>query len=356
MTYLLLLAGLAVLSLGAELLVRGAAALAAAVRISPLVIGLTVVAYGTSAPELVVSVQAAMRGAADVSLGNVVGSNIFNILVILGLSALITPLVVAQRLVRIDVPLMIVISVLMLVLGMDGVLGRIDGLMLLAGMATYTIWSIRSSRTESSAVQAEYAQEFGSSATRVTLREIALDLILVAAGLGLLVLGSAWFVDAAVAIAQSLGVSALITGLTLVAAGTSLPEVATSIMAAVRGERDIAVGNAVGSNLFNILGVLGVSSLLATEGVAVPGTALRVDMPVMIAAAVACLPIFFTGHLIARWEGGLFFAYYIAYVSWLVLSATGAAFAPTFGAAMLFFVGPLTAITLLIGVLRSLRG
>jgi len=350
---LLLLAGLALLTAGAELLVRGASALAAAARIPPLVIGLTVVAYGTSTPELVVSLQAAWRGQADISLGNVIGSNIFNVLFILGLSALITPLAVAQRLVRLDVPLLIGLSALVWVLGRDGVLGRADGLALSGGLVLYTVWSIVQSRRESGFVKQEYAQEFGPPAAGETAARALLQTAQVLAGLALLVLGSRWFVGGAVPVARALEVSELVIGLTIVAAGTSLPEVATSILAAVRGERDIAVGNVVGSNIFNILGVLGVSSL--ASGVRVPEAAIRFDLPVMIAAAAACLPVFFTGNRIARWEGGLFLGYYVAYAAWLVLSNTEPALARTLGAAVIFFAAPLTAAALLAGVIRKLR-
>ena len=355
MTTLQLLAGLALLTAGAELLVRGASALALAARISPLVIGLTVVAYGTSMPELVVSLQSTLRGQPDIAVGNVVGSNIFNVLFILGVSALIIPLRVSQQLVRFDVPLMIALSILAALLALDGAIGRWDGLLLVAGLVAYTVWAVVNSRKEQAEVREEYAAQFGASKPSST-GTIALQIVLVIVGLVLLVLGAQWLTDAAIDIARLFGISELVIGLTIVAAGTSLPEVATSIVAALRGERDIAVGNVVGSNLFNIMGVLGLSGLVSAEGVAVAETALHFDIPVMIAVAVTCLPVFFTGHVIARWEGGLFLAYYCAYTGYLIAAASSPAVTRTLGAVMLGFVVPLTVVTLAIGVMRTVRG
>ena len=343
-----ILGGLALLVGGGELLVRGASRLAVAMRISPLVIGLTVVAFGTSAPELAVSLQASIAGNADIALGNVVGSNIFNVLFILGISALIVPLVVSSQLIRWDVPLMIVASVLMLILGSDGRIGRLDGLLLFGGLLAYIYVSVRHGR--------EVAAEFSHETPRPTSGTGAMftQIGLIVGGLVLLICGSRWLVAGSVTVAESLGVSQLIIGLTIVAAGTSMPEVVTSIVAAVRGERDIAVGNVVGSNLFNILGVLGLSAAIAPDGIQVSSAALQFDIPVMIAAAVACLPIFFTGNFIARWEGGLFFLYYLAYTAYLVLDAMKHEFSRTLAGVMVVFVMPLTVMTLLVTVYRSI--
>lgn len=352
-TLLLFAIGLVLLVLGAELLVRGASRLAAAVGVSPLVIGLTVVAYGTSTPEMAVSVQSSWVGQADLALGNVVGSNIFNVLFILGVSALIVPLVVAQQLVRWDVPLMIGVSVLLWLLALDGHLGRADGGLLFAGVVAYTVFAIRQSRRETAEIRAEYAQEFGEARARGA--RLPVQIALVGIGLVLLVLGSHWLVNGAVEIARFAGLSELVIGLTIVAAGTSLPEVATSVLASIRGERDIAVGNVVGSNLFNILAVLGLSGLVAPNGVAVADAALAFDIPVMTAVAVACLPIFFTGYLIARWEGLLFLAYYVAYAAYLVLNAREHEVLPKFNTVMLWFVLPLTVLTLLVLAVRAWR-
>lgn len=350
---LLLAAGLILLVAGAEILVRGASRLAAAVGISPLVVGLTVVAFGTSAPELAVSIAAARSGNAGLALGNVVGSNIFNVLFILGVAALITPLVVAQQLVRLDVPFMIVVSLALVGIGIDGTVSRLDGLLLFAVFAGYTTFVVRQSRKESRAVQEEYAAEYGP-ATRAK-GAMAVQALLVVVGLGVLVAGSRLLVTGAVDIAQALGLSDLVIGLTIVAAGTSMPEVATSVIAAIRGERDIAAGNVIGSNIFNVLCVLGLASVVAPAGIDVPRAALLFDIPVMTAVAVACLPIFFTGHRIARWEGGLFLGYYVAYTAYVVLDAADHEFAPALATAMVWFVLPLTVLTLGILLARSVR-
>ncbi len=355
MVILMLVVGLAVLTVGAELLVRGSSRFAMAMGISPLVIGLTVVAYGTSAPEMVVSVQSSLAGQPDVALGNVVGSNIFNVLFILGLSAMIVPLRVSQQLIRIDVPLMIAVSILVLVMALDGGIGRLDGLLLVGGLIAYTVLAIVTSRKEQAGIQAEYEAGFGIGKKVQSRRDGVVNLLLVVAGLGLLVLGSHWFVESAIVLARQLGVSELVIGLTIVAAGTSMPELATSIMAAIRGERDIAVGNVVGSNIFNILGVLGISSVVSADGVRVSETAFQLDIPVMIAVAVACLPVFFIGHIISRWNGVMFFAYYCAYTASFVVAETVPAFHRTFAFVMLGIVVPLTVVTLLTGVVRSIR-
>lgn len=346
-----LVLGLVLLVAGAELLVRGASRLALRFGISPLVIGLTVVAFGTSAPEMAVSVQAGLAGQADIALGNMVGSNIFNVLLILGISALIVPLVVSQQLVRLDVPIMIGVSVLLLVMALDGRIGRFDGLLLFSGIVAYTVFAIQQGRKESAAVQAEYALEYGDGKS-TWLGRLPLQIAFIVAGLALLVLGAHWLVGGAVAIARLFGVSELIIGLTIVAAGTSLPELATSVVAALRGERDIAVGNIVGSNIFNILAIAGIAAAVTPGGLDVAPALLRFDILVMIAVALACLPIFASGHLIARWEGALFLGYYAAYVLYLIFAATQHAALPAYSAAMLEFVLPLTAVTLIVLLTR----
>ncbi|MBI1304727.1 MAG: calcium/sodium antiporter [Phycisphaera sp.] len=344
---MLLVAGLVVLVIGAETLVRGASRLALRFGISPLVIGLTVVAFGTSSPELAVSVRSGLSGQADLALGNVVGSNIFNVLAVLGVTALIAPLVVQQQLVRFEVPLVVGLSVLVLVMAMDGRIGFFDGLLLASGLVAYTVLVIRQSRREGSAVQAEYEQEFGSGSAG-WLGRLPVQIAFVLGGLGLLVLGASWLVDGAVAIARALEISEVVIGLTIVAAGTSFPELATSIVAAFRGERDIAVGNVIGSSVFNLLGILGVAAIVTPGGLSVAQGLVYFDIPVMIAVAFACLPIFSTGQRIARWEGGLFLAYYAAYIAYLVLAATEHDALSSFGSTMLGFALPLTGVTLLV--------
>ncbi|MDP3850126.1 MAG: calcium/sodium antiporter [Luteolibacter sp.] len=352
-TIVFLILGLILLIGGAEYLVRGASRLAGAAGVSSLVVGLTVVAFGTSSPELAVSVVSAYKGQADLAMGNVVGSNIFNILVILGLSALIIPLVVAQQLVRFDVPVMIGVSILMFLLGLDGTISRWDGLLLFGGVLAYTVFLIRQSRREgSAAVKAEYEVEFGHAKQPAAwLKNIGLLLV----GLAGLVLGSKWLVDSAVAIARAFEVSELIIGLTIVAAGTSMPEVATSVVAALRGERDIAVGNAVGSNIFNILCVIGFSSIVAPSGIAVSSEALRFDIPVMIGVAVACLPVFFSGYLITRLNGVIFLGFYAAYLIHLIFTATRHEALGDYQVALFHYVLPLTALTLFFVTWRGFK-
>lgn len=356
MTFVYLIAGLVLLVAGAEVLVKGAAKLAAQFGIPPLVIGLTVVAFGTSAPETAVSVQAALNGSGDIAIGNVLGSNIANVLLILGMTSLIAPLVVSRQLIRLDVPIMIGASLVTYALAWDGALSRLDGALLFSGVVAYTLFLIISSRRASAAAAAddEFGKEFGLHETPKPYATL-INAALVIAGLVLLVVGSNFLVEGAVALARALGLSELVIGLTVIAIGTSLPELATSILAAIRGERDIAVGNIVGSNIFNLLCVLGIASLVSPQAIGVAASALAFDFPVMIAVAVACLPIFFTGYAIDRWEGLLFLAYYVAYTVYLVLVSTGRPLAEVFGDAMLGYVLPLTAVTLVVIVGRNLK-
>jgi len=353
MTFVYLIAGLVLLVAGAEVLVRGAAKLAAQFGISPLIIGLTVVAFGTSAPETAVSVQAALNGSGDIAIGNVVGSNIANVLLILGMTALVAPLIVSRQLIRLDVPIMIGASLATYGLALDGALSRLDGILLFAAVVAYTLFLIISSRRENAATtNDEFTKEFGLNEPAKPYAGL-INAALVIGGLVLLVVGSNFLVEGAVALARALGLSELVIGLTVIAIGTSLPELATSILAAIRGERDIAVGNIVGSNLFNLLCVLGLASLVSPTLIKVSDAALAFDFPVMIGVALACLPIFFAGYCIRRWEGLLFLGYYIAYTAYLVLANTGRPFAETFGEAMLGYVLPLTAVTILVIAARA---
>ena len=352
MTVMLLLLGLALLLVGAEMLVRGASRLALATGMSPLVIGLTVVAFGTSTPELAVSIGAANSGAPDIALGNVVGSNITNVLLILGVSALIAPLIVARQLIRVDVPIMVGVSALVLVLALDGGIGRGDGAILAALLVGYTLLQVRLGRADPAAGDTSLDTIDGPPrGTRAWVMNVAL----VGGGLALLILGANWLVDSATLIARQFGLSELVIGLTVVAVGTSMPEIATSIIATIRGQRDLAVGNVVGSNIFNLLGVLGLAAVVSPTGIPVSPAAVNFDIPVMIATAVACLPIFFTGHSIQRWEGLVFLGYYVAYTAYLLLDAAGHDALPDFRLAMLWVVMPLTALTLAVVTGRHLR-
>lgn len=342
--------GLLALVAGAELLVRGASRLALSFGISPLVVGLTIVAFGTSAPEMTVSVGAVLNGQTGLALGNVVGSNVFNVLGVLGLAALITPLAVHLQVIRQEVPIMIGAALLVLVMSLDGRIGSFDAALLVALLLAYTVFLVRQSRAH-----AADAGDYGARGNGHVSR--AWQFALLTGGLVLLVGGSQAMVTAAVSVAQAIGVSDVVIGLTIVAIGTSLPEVATSVAAALKGERDIAVGNVVGSCVFNLLGVLGLSGLAAaiagTGGLPVPGSVANFDLWVMLAALTACLPIFLSGREVARWEGGLFLAYYVAYAGYLVLSAQHHAALPAFSGVMLGFVLPLTVVTVVVSSLKA---
>lgn len=347
-TFAFFVAGLVLLVVGAELLVRGASQLAVAVGIAPLVVGLTVVAYGTSAPELAVTVKSTYEGKPDLAIGNVVGSNISNLLLVLGIAALVAPLGVARSLVRSTVPFMIAISVLLWLLAVfDGRLGRFDGALLAGGAILYSVRAIRRSRAEIKMQKEEVAAEATVVPDGGNTPSWILQFIFIIVGLLLLVLGADWLVDGAVKMAEMWKVSPLVIGLTIVAVGTSLPEIATSIVASIRGQRDIAVGNVVGSNIFNILLVLGVCALVSPNGVHVSPAALRFDLPVMIIVSVASLPVFFTGYVIDRWEGLFFLGYYAAYTTYLFLQANQDKALEPFSWIMFVFVIPLTVLTLL---------
>ena len=350
---LILVGGLIFLVIGAELLVKGASSLAGILGISPLIIGLTIVAYGTSAPEMAVSIMSSFAGKADIAVGNVIGSNIFNILLILGISALVTPLIVARQIIRSDVPIMIGVSVLFLIFGLDGKISRVDGTIFFIGGIIYTLSLLYQSRKQiNNNDRDEFAEEYGlvEANTRVIWLR---NLVFILGGSALLIIGSRWLVNSAISIARSLGVSELLIGLTIVSVGTSLPELATSVMASIRGERDIAVGNVLGSNIFNILAVLGVAGMIAPDGIIVSEAAIEFNAPVAVAVAFACLPIFYSGSKINRWEGLLFTFYYFAYTGYLILDATNNDNLPLYTTVMLFFVIPLTVITLITVTLQE---
>jgi len=322
LTFLALAVGLVFLVAGAELLVRGAASIATRFGIAPVVIGLTVVAFGTSAPELAVSVSAGFRGEGEVAFGNVAGSNIANILLILGASAVVGGLVVSQRIIRLDIPLLIGVSFVALAMSLDNEIGRLDGLLLFAGIVGYTTWLIREARKERDpGVLEEYDDAVEELEVEIVDKPLPVQVALVLLGLAVLVGGSQLLVGSATDIAEDLGVSDLVIGLTVVAIGTSLPELATSLMAAIRGERDIAVGNVVGSNLFNLMSVLGLTSLVSPDPIPVADASLRIDFPVVLAATVVLLPIVWRGFRIERWEGVVLIAAYVVYVTFLVLDA-----------------------------------
>ncbi len=344
-TFIKFIIGLGLLVKGADYLVEGAAKLATLVGISPLVVGLTVVSFGTSSPELAVSIKANFTEQAAISVGNIIGSNITNILLILGIAATITPLAVSKKLVRMDVPIMIGISFLFLFFSLDREIGKLDGILLLSGGIFYTTYLLVQSKKNNSSVE-ELTEEFDVIPKEKSVKEWLTNLGIFSIGFVMVVVGSDWLVSGATTIAAALGVSELVIGLTVVALGTSLPELATSITASLKGETDIAVGNVVGSNIFNILVVLGTAGILTPTGVEISGSAINLDIPIMIAVAIACLPIFFTDNLISRWEGIFFWLYYVIYTLFLFLKSTEQESLPIFNAVMLWFVLPITFVTL----------
>jgi cation:H+ antiporter len=360
MNLLMFAGGLVLLVLGANALVRGASKLALSFGISPLVVGLTIVAFGTSAPEMAVSVGAVLDGRGDIAVGNVVGSNIFNVLFILGVSALITPLVVNVQLIRQEVPIMVGVTVLLAAMALDGSISLFEGALLLVLMIGYTVFLIVQSRRETAAAQDDFVRENVPPAAGDWDARLPVQLLLIVVGLAALVGGSEFLVQAAVNVAKALGVSDVVIGLTIVAAGTSMPEVAASVAAAVKGERDIAVGNVVGSNLFNMLGCIGLSGLVAglssATGLGIAPSVLSFDLWVMLAVALACLPVFMSGREIARWEGGVFLGYYVAYVAYLILAAQQHDALPAYSGVMMGFVVPLTIVTLLVTMFGTRSG
>ncbi|MFW7377750.1 MAG: calcium/sodium antiporter [Oligoflexus sp.] len=313
--FFLMIVGLGLLVLGADLLVRGSSRLALALGMSPLLIGLTLVSFGTSSPEFAITIFSAYKGQTDLAFGNVVGSNIFNILFILGAAALIYPLRVAAQLVRIDVPIMIGVSILLVVFAADGHLSLLDTTIFLVLMVAYLYLSIRIA--EKTNHLETHKHQTGSSKFKLYLQNIGIIVI----GLVLLVLGSRYLVDSAIELARRFAVSEMIIGLTIVAAGTSIPEVATSLLASIRKEADIAVGNVVGSCIFNVLAVLGLAGLLSGEGIPVESPSLLLNLTFLIASALVCLPIFFTGFRVSRSEGLLFLIYYGMYLTILIQQA-----------------------------------
>lgn len=350
MTWFLLVVGLVLLVYGADLLVKGAARLAANFGVPALVIGLTVVAFGTSAPELAVSVKAAYSDQAELAVANVVGSNIFNTLFILGAAALITPLIISKQLIRQDVPIMIGVSILAVVLTLDGSINTWEAGLLVACLIAYTWFLMYQGKKQNvEAAQGEVAELLEVKTPIWT------NLGLVVIGLALLVIGARWLVNGAVEIATLWGVNEAVIGLTIVAAGTSLPEVVTSIVATIRGQRDIAVGNVVGSNIFNILCVLGISGLISPTPLLAGAQMSQVDIPIMLGAAILCLPLFYVGAILHRIEGLIFLVLYIAYVWYLIAVALPLDYLPTLQNIIVFGLVPLTFLYVFVSLIRDLN-
>lgn len=350
MTWLLLFAGLVLLVIGADLLVKGAARLASNFGVPALVIGLTVVAFGTSAPELAVSVKAAYSGQAELAIANVVGSNIFNILFILGVAALISPLIISHQLIRQDVPIMVAVSVVAVLMTLDGNINKFEAAILTLGLVGYTCFLFYQGKQKGVDVSDGEVEEMLK--VRVPMWQ---NILLVIGGLILLVLGARWLVQSAVELATAWGVNEAVIGLTIVAAGTSLPEVVTSVVATIRGERDIAVGNVVGSNIFNILCVLGISGLVSPTPLLAGAQLAGFDMPVMLGVAALCVPLFFVGAILNRIEGFLFLILYVAYVWVLIAMALSLGYLPQLQTGIAYGLLPIVLLYILFSLVHDWR-
>lgn len=340
-----LLCGLVLLIAGAQVLVRAAVRLAASLKVRPLIIGLSIVAFGSSAPQIAVSLQATLADNTDIAVGSVIGSSIFAILVTLGLSALIIPLRVSRQLVRLEIPLLIGASLLLFALSLNKRLTPLDGALLLAALAVYLVvllYQTRHSRRP-------------RSLDTVTQAPWLSSLLLMLCGFSLLLFAGHLLVSSAVEMADDLGLSERIIGLTLIGVGTALPGLATSLIAALRGEREIAVGNVIGSTLFNLLGVLGFTALVAPTPLSVSPNALDFDLPVLIGVTALCLPMFYAGYRITRAEGVLFLGLYLAYGLHVVSFTTGMPLASKLEQLMLYFVLPALVAFLLFSSLRAWR-
>lgn len=317
---LVFLGGLVVIVVGAELLLRGAARIAAMLGIKPLLIGLTVVAVATSTPELAVGVTAVLEGKGPLAVGNIAGTNIFNILFILGLSAAIRPLPLQLQSLRLDVPVMIASALVLFIMAFDGVLSLTEGLLLLLAALVYTAALVRLTRRESAELKQEFAEEFSPRALHAGRGLLwgALNTSLLLVGIGLTLLGADLMVESAAEIARQLGVSDAIIGLTIVAIGTSAPELATTVVATLKDDRDVAVGNLLGSSITNILVILGLTCVAAPRGIDVSTDVLRIDLPLAAAVAIVCWPVFRSDRQVSRREGLSFVVAYLAYLTTLV--------------------------------------
>lgn len=344
-TIVLFIAGLLALIAGAELFLKAVDHFGLKWGISPLIMGLTVVAFATGAPELAISIKAAASGSADLVLGNIVGSNIANILLILGITSLIAPINITRRIIKVDVPIVIAVSVLLFILAFDGKLTTLDGVILLAGFFAYSAYTyihIQRSKEDETEQIFEYEKSIDELAKGSWFYIKNGGMLLI--GLAFIVAGSNWMVDSAVTIATVLGLSELVIGLTIVSIGTSLPEVATSLSAARKGNADIAVANVLGSNLYNVLLTLGLTLIIAPNVLDVSMDAINLDIPFMIAVSIACIPIFVAGFNLTRADGAIFLFYYLSYLAYLVLNAVSSSFVPMIQLTMVWVVVPATVV------------
>lgn len=325
---LIFLAGLVVIIVGAEMLLRGASRIATLLGIRPIVIGLTVVSVGTSTPELAVGIAAAAEGRGALAVGNIAGTNIFNILFILGLSAAIRPLPLQLLSIRLDVPAMCAAALVLLLMAADGVLSRGEGLWLMAGAIGYTIALVRLSRRETPAMRREFAQEYGPASVKPRPGAAlpgsrwahgAWNAVLLLVGMAVTVLGAELLVSGAASIAQAYGVSDAFIGLTIVAIGTSAPELATTLVATLKDDRDVAIGNLIGSSIYNVLVILGLTCVVAPAGIDVSPEILRIDLPLAALVAIVCYPVFKSERRVSRGEGIAFLSAYAVYFGSLLV-------------------------------------
>ena len=354
MTVFLFILGLAVLIGGAELFLRAVDKFGAAWSVSPVVMGLTVVAFATGAPELAISLQAAIDGKPDLVLGNILGSNVANILLILGIAGLVHPLKITNRIIKVDVPMVIMASTLLFILAIDGLLSPLDGGIIFIGLILYSIfmyYQIKKDRKQNKRKKSEEVK----LDEPVTPQFYGKYILLLLGGLVFIVLGSRWMVASAVEIAGILGISELIIGLTIVSIGTSLPEVATSVSAVRHGDSDTAVANVMGSNLYNILLTLSLTVLIAPGAIDVSQEAINLDLPIMLIVAIACLPLFWPGKELGRKEAIGFLFYYVAYMTYLVFLAMEHPFKETMEVIMVWGIFPITAFLVILKFLFDFR-
>jgi len=343
--------GLATVCFGGEAFVRGAASVVGRFGLRPLLIGTLVVAFSSDSPEIVSALWATGSGFSDLALGTLLGSTIFTILFVLGNCSLLLPARVSHRLVRQDVPILLAASLVAVLLSLDGRVSRVDGLLLLVALAAFIVFVVRKSDSERDDITRTYEHEYSQGGHRGLQARGLLFLLL---GLGMLWLGSRWLVDAAISIGRGIGVTDLVMGLTILGIGTSTPETATAISAILRGEREIGIEHIISSSIFNLLGGLGLAALWTSGGLAIPTSALRLDFPVLIAAAAGCLPVFLLGRLLPRWGGALSITFYIAYVSYLVMNATRHGVEVVPGRTVTFVLIGLALGVVLVIILRSL--
>ena len=317
---MLIVAGLVALMVGAEVVVRSSSRVARRLGVSPMIIGLTIVSVMTSVPELAVGIDAALVGAGDISVANIAGTNVVNLMLILGLSALLRPLPLRSQTLHVDLPMMAFAAVALLIMALDGAVSRLDGALLLGIAAGYTAVVLRVSRRERAAVRREYEEESDATPRRRTARLLTYELSALLAGIVVVVLGADWLVEGAVDFARRFGVSDALIGLTIVAVGTSAPELATTLVATIRDRRDVAIGNLIGSSVYNIAFILGLMAVVVPDGLHVAAQVVQIDLPVMTAVVLACVPVFLRDRRLSRLNGGLFVLTYLGYLGYLVVA------------------------------------